>query len=175
MGACENGRIDAVDRLLAAGANVNLIDMDGNNALSYACEYGNLAIVDRLLVYGVDINVYEGKHPIIEARDNIEIIERLIHMGADIEIKDENGYTCLWWAIDRARVKVIQLLINNNAKTKYARSFAENSSLELIHGLLTIYNNTDFKQIDDIMNKLRFLGVNINYQDIVFPNPTLIL
>lgn len=54
---------DATQRLLAAGANVNVTDKMGNTPLHYACEEGRADIVSMLLENGArsDIKNREGK------------------------------------------------------------------------------------------------------------------
>ncbi len=47
-------RIDVVDRLLAAGANVNKKDKKDKSVLLYAIDSGMLCILDRLIAFGAD-------------------------------------------------------------------------------------------------------------------------
>lgn len=49
MLAVSHGRLDMVQLLVAAGAEVNIQDEDGSTALMCAAEHGHLAIVKFLL------------------------------------------------------------------------------------------------------------------------------
>lgn len=49
MLAVSHGRLDMVQMLVAAGAEVNIQDEDGSTALMCAAEHGHLAIVKFLL------------------------------------------------------------------------------------------------------------------------------
>ena len=45
-----------------------------------------------------------------------EIVQKLIHKGADVEIKDkENGSTPLLWACQNGHLNVVKILLQNNA------------------------------------------------------------
>ena len=47
--AVYRGDLQAVDRLIAGGANVRTANREGVTPLAMACQYGNLPIVERLL------------------------------------------------------------------------------------------------------------------------------
>ena len=45
-------KVDVVDCLLQAGADVNAVDGEGHSVLTEACYRGVLGVVDRLLLQG---------------------------------------------------------------------------------------------------------------------------
>ena len=70
--ACIKGSKNAVDLLLDLGANINAIDVDGNNCVHYAVISNNPSLLKKLLVRGAEktIRNNSGKLPIDLAKDN---------------------------------------------------------------------------------------------------------
>ena len=118
MQAAETGDVDAIERLIASGADVNAHEMlrlggpDGGNfpgktALMYAAQSGNLAAVEKLLAAGAKVNAKcrleevsdvhflynegEGESALIYAvrGGNLQVVERLLAAGANV---NEGGY-----------------------------------------------------------------------------------
>ncbi|MBQ1960542.1 MAG: ankyrin repeat domain-containing protein, partial [Akkermansia sp.] len=54
-------RLQAVDALIKAGANVNAQDEDGNTALMDAADEGHTAVVLRLIQAGADVNARDDE------------------------------------------------------------------------------------------------------------------
>jgi ankyrin repeat protein len=54
--AVRRGDADAIDRLLAAGVDVNSRDRYGQTAVMLASQLGHAAIVERLIAAGADLN-----------------------------------------------------------------------------------------------------------------------
>ncbi len=59
MSAAGYGHEAVVNRLLAAGADVNAVNVDGRSALMWAAEGGDEAIVDRLLAAGANVEALD--------------------------------------------------------------------------------------------------------------------
>ena len=60
---------------------------------------------------------------------NAEIVQKLIHKGADLEIKDrKNGSTPLLWACQNGHLNVVKILLQNGAN-KFATSKRGNTVL----------------------------------------------
>jgi cytohesin len=139
-------------RLIAAGADVTIIDKGGNNLLHHAVDGGNPDLLALLLEQeGININlardVYGSTPLIMAARDNnVAMVEQLINAGADLEIGDDWGDTPVNIAAYRGSLEALQLLIergaaievvNTNGNT--ALDHARNQSHEEIEAfLLTI-------------------------------------
>jgi ankyrin repeat protein len=108
-------------RLIAAGADVTIIDKGGNNLLHHAVDGGNPDLLALLLKQeGIYINLARdlyGSTPLImAARDNnVAIVERLIDAGADLEIGDDWGDTPVNIAAYRGSLEALQLLIERGA------------------------------------------------------------
>jgi ankyrin repeat protein len=129
--AVTNGRAEVVQILLENGADVNAKTNRGDSALHLACYgkrmAGRKAIIRQLLLHGADVSaqnnvnvqnnvddllvddVAGGSTPLHFAvnESNIESIKLLLAHGADISIKEGDGYNALHWAVQIHTAEVI--------------------------------------------------------------------
>lgn len=114
---------DIVTGLLIRGADPNQISMqDGYSALHIASGLGNIEVIKSLLntptLTPTDINlaneVDDGKTPLMYAAEegHTEIVELLLHKGADLNKKDKNGKTALMLAEENEDGDVDEYLVN---------------------------------------------------------------
>lgn len=89
MQAADKGDLTAVEQLLAAKADVNARDQNGESALIHACR---------------------------TPQANPAVIKALLAAGADVNIRSRNDYTALGWATARGNNAVVQLLRRSGAK-----------------------------------------------------------
>jgi ankyrin repeat protein len=91
--AAESGHLDVVERLLVAGADVNVVTVNGyghQTALQAAAEGGHLDVMERLLVAGADVNAAaasNGGRTALQAAaedGHLDVVGRLLATGADI-------------------------------------------------------------------------------------------
>lgn len=47
---------------------------------------------------------------------SVNVCELLLHLGAEVNVTDENGRTPLWWAIDRREVEMVEMLLKHEAR-----------------------------------------------------------
>jgi ankyrin repeat protein len=82
------GSLVEVDRLLAAGENVNAVSETGDTPLHFAAALGHLDISKRLIVKGADVNAKEqaGWTPLLvaAARGKTAMCQLLVEGGANI-------------------------------------------------------------------------------------------
>ena len=104
----------ATERLLALGADVKLVDKDGDTALHGAAETGNVEIMRMLLDKNADINAKnrEGGTPLMWAAvfGNDDAVQLLLSRGADASLKDNDGVTALEWATRNNRQSTMAVL-----------------------------------------------------------------
>jgi ankyrin repeat protein len=89
-GAAYNGQVDALQALLAAGAEVDLTDNLGRTALWVAAYWGHVLAIRVLLNAGADINraSNDGRTPLAAARTparaarNHQAVLALVQAGA---------------------------------------------------------------------------------------------
>ncbi|XP_071098478.1 serine/threonine-protein phosphatase 6 regulatory ankyrin repeat subunit A-like [Haliotis cracherodii] len=94
MRAVCGGHTDVVDFLVEHGADVNMVDNDGDGLLHLACEAGNLKMVKHVMSYS-DINLRDniGWTPLAMAavEGNFAVFKYLKGLGADVTLTDRAG------------------------------------------------------------------------------------
>ncbi|KAL7580945.1 hypothetical protein ACA910_005762 [Epithemia clementina (nom. ined.)] len=148
--ACMHGLYENALYLLELGASIHTLDQHGNTALHWACtspvylqpmnqnvnaESDGTAspdLVEHLIrEAGADVNIKSSLHgtPLhCACRDyaNIKIITTLLDYGADIDAKDDCGYTSLYLAYQSEHMGIVDLVIqrgaNVNAHNGYERT-----------------------------------------------------
>lgn len=122
MKASHVGEGDVVHMLIAAGAQPDARNADGNNALWLACVGGHLDLIDMLINAGIDIDNRNdnGATPLMYAASSgkAAVVERLLARGADITPETLDGFTALDLA---ATVECLALL----RRASHAQSMAE--------------------------------------------------
>ena len=97
--AASDGNLAEVQRLQAAGFDVNLMDDLSWGALHYAAEAGHYKVAQWLLQNGADANLHDeemiGETPLNLAvrKDYPEMVELLLRGGADPDIAGWMGFT----------------------------------------------------------------------------------
>jgi len=118
MIACEYGRLDVVNVLIAAQADINLPDKWGATALLAASDgrqmtSGHADIVDVLIKAKADVNVADsGGTPVWWAAQggHCDVVEMLIAANADVNLAC-NGGSPIWWANYNGHSDVVDVLI----------------------------------------------------------------
>ncbi|KAK8929334.1 Ankyrin-3 [Metarhizium anisopliae] len=114
---------------LDAGFQPDCTGDDGGSILNVAAFYGPLATVQLLVERGADVNAADkkGTAPIHRAamRDTPEIVEYLLHQGADLE-----EITALCAAIREGSIDIIKLLVEAKADVGSKRGMPERLAIE---------------------------------------------
>ena len=137
-----DGNIEAVKQHLAAGADVNAKDEDGETPLHYTVYKGHKEIAELLIEKGADVDAGNsfGSTPLHNAAidGHTEIVELLIAKGADVNAKADTGWTPLDWSDllppNSNKTEIIDLLHKHGGK----RSNVINQSLKQLE---MKYNN----------------------------------
>ena len=119
--ASEGGNLEIVKYLLENQANidVNLLNDDGDSAVSIACEKGNLGIVKCLLPKSIDdINVRYGRSKntlLLKAskRGNLEIVKYLLknHADIDVDLLNDDGDSAVSVACELGPLEIAACLL----------------------------------------------------------------
>jgi len=116
--AAFNGRVEVVQVLLAAGADMNAKGKIGDTPLLSAArgfQKRRVQVVQLLLAAGADANAcndYEGSTPLHHAAiyGQVEVVQALLAVGADINARNEDGRTPLSLAKQAGHSSVVMLL-----------------------------------------------------------------
>jgi len=117
--ASVRGFPEIVELLVTKGADGEVINEDGLNALHIAISYtDSIQTVERLIAGGTDVNASapEGNTPlhIAASRNKIEIVRLLLAARAEINARTEDGWAPLHEAITASK-EVVDLLLDNHA------------------------------------------------------------
>lgn len=103
---------DVVADLLAEGADINIRNMDGTNALWAACVAESFPIAELLLKHGVDIDNQNdnGASVLMYAASTgkAEWVKYLLAAGADPELRSLDDFTALELAADLLTLKALK-------------------------------------------------------------------
>lgn len=106
------GHVAIVELLIEKGANIEILNNDGGNALLIAAAHGKTEVA-MLLSSRMDLNFQneKGWTPINAASmyGHVDIVRLLVDNGADVEIATKSGRTALYWKVPPPN-KVIQKL-----------------------------------------------------------------
>jgi hypothetical protein len=117
--AARDGRIDAVERLLAEVENPNALDLDGEGPLHAAARGGHAAVVEILIAHGADprAKALYGSTPLHAAveQSHLDAARALLKNGADVNARDEFGGTPLHQAALQGNRELAKLLLDTGA------------------------------------------------------------
>jgi uncharacterized protein len=114
--AIYHGDLQAVERLIAAGANVRAANREGVTPLAMACLDGDLPIIERLLAAGADPREHgpNGETLLMFAARNgrVDVLKRLLAAGADVNAREAlRGTTALMWAAEQRHPEAVKALL----------------------------------------------------------------
>eukprot|EP00467_Chlorarachnion_reptans_P018409 CAMPEP_0114497030 /NCGR_PEP_ID=MMETSP0109-20121206/6092_1 /TAXON_ID=29199 /ORGANISM="Chlorarachnion reptans, Strain CCCM449" /LENGTH=666 /DNA_ID=CAMNT_0001674355 /DNA_START=158 /DNA_END=2158 /DNA_ORIENTATION=- len=164
--AVGTGRVEIVNYLLRAKARVNYSNPMKNesNPLAVASSMGNLDMINCLIKHSADVNCKSSRvdsSPLQEAIDRLDnygpreisdesrerqiaVVNLLLDKKADIDFRDDGGWTALVWATRYGHTLLMRLLISRRANLEAEtisgatplHFAARNESLESIKILL---------------------------------------
>ena len=115
MLAAQSGHLETVERLLGAGARVDLHEKGYYTALMLAAGNGHTAVVQRLAAAGSNVNEVEitrGWTALIWAakRGHEKTVAALLALGADTTTRDLQGRSARDWALANGHGSIVALL-----------------------------------------------------------------
>lgn len=112
MHACRLGDRATVDALIEAGAPMNAVNGDGNNALWMACYQGDLHVIERLIRNGIAIDHQNegGATCLMYAASSgkTAVVARLLELGAATDIQNPDDLTALDMAANPECLQVLR-------------------------------------------------------------------
>jgi ankyrin repeat protein len=118
--AAFDGNIEAVKQHIAAGSDVNAVDDEGWSVLDVALTSKNEELINFVKTTGGKRNADKSIF-IASGVGDLEAVKQHVAAGADVNAKDNNGWTPLHFASDRKNVAefLIKKGADVNAKDKY--------------------------------------------------------
>jgi len=122
LDAVNRGSKKLVDLFVLGGINVNACNNNGESALQIALKNGFTIIANILLGAGADADVKNATglttlQVVCEKKTSgyKELAEQLIMVGAEVNVRDQKGWTPLMRAISTADQYMVALLLKNGA------------------------------------------------------------
>ncbi|XP_061388024.1 E3 ubiquitin-protein ligase MIB2-like, partial [Musca vetustissima] len=114
--AAHQGFVEIVKLLISKGANVNIVDKEGDSALHYAA-FGNQPETMRILLQnGADKNFLNSSHctalHICAHKKTPHCVRELLNHNVNVNIQDSYGDTALHDAIGKENSEVVEILCN---------------------------------------------------------------
>ncbi|XP_067650462.1 ankyrin repeat domain-containing protein 50-like [Haliotis asinina] len=132
MTALFRGHREVADVLVRRGANVSIVDDNGDSILHSACRGGHVCMVRYVLSHcSVDINSRSksGKTPLMTTvyYGHREIFDVLVGMGANMSHLDDDGDNILHYASKGGHVSMVKYVLSNcsvdiNSRTKFGKT-----------------------------------------------------
>jgi len=134
MVVAQVGKVDAVKRLLAEGANIETTDQHGRSVLDVATAFGQADVVKMLLAAGANANAGTGNRTralhIAAASGKADIVKTLLAAGARVDVADQDGNEPLHLAVvNPINGQIVKDLLDAGAKV----DVANNDGMQPIH------------------------------------------
>ena len=117
--AARNGNREMLRFLISVGANVNLVDRNGQTALMLIGEQATSDMVWDLIDAGAKVNVkdHDGDTALSEAAsaNDSDVLKALVDAGAQVNQQNNDGQTALMKAAENGNVNNVRLLIRAGA------------------------------------------------------------
>jgi ankyrin repeat protein len=162
-----------VEKLVAAGADLNAQDVQGYTPLHYACEKGRVELVEKLVKLNADVNAQDnnGWTPVMTVVHNLsgkneqeKIVKSLLSskVRCDLDMQaNVTKNTALHLACTVGNSTGVQLLLSNGAGVDYLNS-ARHTPL---HTACSQYRGSDASCIREIIFLLRSHNCDVTIKD----------
>lgn len=126
--AVKLGKIDLIKAFVAGGASIEDTVVDQQNALSLAMKNHQVEIVEYLLTE-INKKPQEAQESILDVQNKegqtllmqliisgtLEMVERLVVAGANIHLKDKQGWSAVWYAVKHRHLEIVKYLHEHGA------------------------------------------------------------
>ncbi|XP_056016411.1 uncharacterized protein LOC125675984 [Ostrea edulis] len=136
--ACYSGQVSVVEKLVKAGADVNLQNRWGDTSLTAACEEGHVSVVKELVKAGAGVNLQNrlGDTPLRATceKGHVSVVEELVKAGAGVNLQNIWGGTSLITACEGGHVSVVEELVKAGADVNLQNRQGDTSLIAACEG-----------------------------------------
>ena len=120
--AVESGNVDAVNKLIEEGLNIN-VSRDGTTPLMLAASKGRLEIAEAIIQAGANVNArndagWTALHMAAFDQAQSDVIDLLMQSGVDIEARNKTGKTALQLAEEKGHRDIVRVMKSNLQKLR---------------------------------------------------------
>lgn len=130
------GRTADVTRLIAAGADLNTRDAQGQTPLLLAVAGNHVAVAKALLAAGADLNAQAANRDtpwlLAGASGRAEIVAAMLPLKPDLTIRNRYGGNALIPACERAHVETVKLLLTSGIDLDHVNDLGWTCLLEIV-------------------------------------------
>ena len=119
---------DIAEALLDAGVNVNTLDQAGMTALIFAANKNNARLAQLLRRSGARIEIVHGNLSglmMATRNSSLDLIKSLNPTPAEINLKAEDGWSAIYFAVNRADPEILTYLLERGACTHSKDSYGQ--------------------------------------------------
>ena len=117
--AAQRGRVAYLERLIAAGAQVDISNHNGSTALIQASHFGFHDVVSVLIRHSarVDVRNNKGTTALMRAAQegHLEVVKRLLSSRCDVNARNEDGMNALMLGSQRGHSDIVRVLVEHRA------------------------------------------------------------
>lgn len=153
--AARNGHLEAVERLVAAAADVRRPNVAGLQPAHVAASGGHVDIVQHLVRHGADVNAkgHRGLTALHDAASHghAHVVAYLASQNADVDAQSNHEETALYQAASKGYTEIVTCLLDARARTEIKNSWGETA----LHGAIS-------GEHSDVVKALVRNGADIN-------------
>ena len=136
LAAASSGNLAEVGRLIAAGADLEQRDGQGQTALLRAVAGNHVAVAKALLASGASLNAQAANQDtpwlLAGASGRSEIIAAMLPLKPDLSLRNRYGGDALIPACERAHVETVKLLLTSGIDVNHVNNLGWTCLLEIV-------------------------------------------
>ncbi len=136
IASAERGNVADIQKLLDAGAPVNVRDARGRNAVLAATQRGHTEAARLLIARGADVNaqddIRDSAFLLAGARGHTEIVRATLAAGANLKSTNRYGGTALIPACHYGHVETVRVLLGSAIDVNHVNNLGWTALLEAV-------------------------------------------
>ncbi|KAK0068485.1 ankyrin repeat domain-containing protein 17 [Biomphalaria pfeifferi] len=161
--AARAGGLEAVQKLVDQGCEINAKGVSGITAIMMASHHGHRSIVSYLIYQGADVNcqTFDGWTALMSAAQNghTDIVALWINNGADVNFRRNDGWSALFGASQNGHCHLVELLIDSGA------NYRADINISDINGDTVLYNALEHSLVD-ILEEILKNAANVSLNEV---------